>query len=349
MANSKKADRTVEELLAQATDSQVRDLKATVTRLQRALDKERDRTEAISKAVSEAIQDGLAGLELPDFTPPQADRRKGGETAIMVVSDWQLGKKTPTYSSQVCEDRVRQYATRVGEVVEIQRLDHPVKRCAIFALGDMVEGELIFPGQAHLIDASLYQQVTIDGPRIMGGLVKWASDNFEEVDVYCVPGNHGYLGGRARKDYHPESNADRMLYTIVEQVTANLENVTWHVSLDWWAVADLGERSRFLLLHGDQVRGYAGLPWYGYLKKVLGWASLSRIWPDMDFDHMVSGHFHTPTTMYFNGRRVWVNASTESHNPYALEQLGAAGEPAQWLLFAKPGRGVSAEYLIQLD
>src|SRR5690606_40703391 len=49
---------------------------------------------------------------------------------------------------------------------------------------------------------------------------------------------------------------------------------------------------RFLLLHGDQVRGYAGIPWYGWARKVLAWGSLSRIWPDMDFDHVVAGHFH---------------------------------------------------------
>ena len=33
------------------------------------------------------------------------------------------------------------------------------------AVGDMVEGELIVPGQEHLIDAEVYNQVTVDAPR----------------------------------------------------------------------------------------------------------------------------------------------------------------------------------------
>jgi hypothetical protein len=68
----------------------------------------------------------------------------------------------------------------------------------------------------------------------------------------------------------------------------------------------------------------------------------------MDFDHVIAGHFHTPTSIYLNGRRVWINASTESHNVYAATELAAAGEPAQWLLVATPGKGVTSEHLLSL-
>ena len=339
----------IEALVAEAANTQVKDLKATVRRLQKSLAKEKDRTEALMEAVHTAVHDGLSGIEIPDFKKPKTDRRsKGEETVVCVLSDWQLGKKTPSYSSEVCADRVKLYCQKVSDIVEIQRLDHPVKRAALFLLGDMIEGELIFPGQSWHIDSSLYQQMTVDGPEIMMGVIDWAASEFEQVDVYAVPGNHGYLGGRARKDMHPESNGDRMLYQISSLLSKDYENVTWHVAPDWWMVADLGDRSKFFLLHGEDVRGYAGIPWYGWQKKVMGLGFMERIWPDMQFDHMVAGHFHTPVSIYINGRRLWVNASTESHNPYAARQLSAAGEPAQWLLFTKPGRGVTAEYLIDL-
>ena len=80
----------------------------------------------------------------------------------------------------------------------------------VLALGDIVEGELIFPGQSHLIDSSLYRQVTVDGPRIMHTFFSILLENFKEVEVYWVIGNHGALGGRSRRDYNPETNADRM-------------------------------------------------------------------------------------------------------------------------------------------
>lgn len=340
-----------EELAERAADARYEELQGIIRRRDKALAKERDRTEVIRKAIHQAIEDGIAGLEFADLRPPKRDRRgaQDEEWAIAVLSDWQLGKRTPTYDSEVTEERVSLYAKKVSQIVEIQRLDHPVRRLAVFLVGDMIEGELIFPGQAHEIDSSLYRQVTIDGPRILGGFIRWAAEEFEEVHIYAVPGNHGYLAGRARREMMKESNGDRMLYQIVSQLTEDIENVSWTIAEDWWLVADLGAELRFLLLHGDQVRGYNGIPWYGWQRKITAWGSLARIWTEMDFDHAVAGHFHTPVSLYLNGRRLWINASTESHNPYALEQLAAAGEPAQWLLFAREGRYVTAEYLVNLS
>lgn len=335
-----------DELAALSTE-EARESQRIIDRLQRQLAAEKQRTDRLHAAVREAVSDSIAALHIPPVAPPPKDRRtKDPEIAVLLLSDFQLGKATPTYSSEICEQRIARLRDRVDRLIEIQRADHPVKKIALFLLGDMVEGELIFPGQHWEIDSSLFRQVTVDGPRILADTIRWAESRFESVEVHAVPGNHGRIGGRSSRDMNPESNADRMLYEVTRQLTPG---VSWNVTLDWWTVADLGERCRFLLAHGHQIRGYAGLPWYGFLKKVLGWGSMERLWPQMAFDHVAVGHFHTPTTMYFNGRRVWVNASTESHNPYALEQLAAAGEPAQWLLFVKPGRGVTAEYLVACD
>lgn len=331
-------------------DEQTERQDQTIRRLKRQLADEKDRTEAISKAVNQAIYDGIAGLELPDFTPASKDKRQGSaETAVLLLSDWQLGKRTETYDSAVCEERIKLYCEKVQSIVELQRAHHPVKHAAIFLLGDMVEGELIFPGQEHEIDASLFDQVTVTGPRILEGVIAWAAEFFETVTVYAVPGNHGYLGGRARKNMHPLSNADRMLYRICQMLTERyLPNVEWHVSQDWYQIADLGPRSRFFLCHGDNVRGYSGIPWYGWQRAVQGLSMMNKIW-GIEFDYLAAGHFHTPVSIYINGIRYWINASTESHNAYALKQLNAAGEPAQWLLFSKPGFGTTAEYLVGLS
>jgi hypothetical protein len=340
----------VEEALENAASQERADTRATIQRLEKSLAREKNRTDTLVEVVRTAVKDGLASLELPPVKPYKADRRtKGDEMAIIHWSDWQLGKATPTYSSDVCEERIQRYCDRADSIINVQRQAHPVSKAVLFLLGDMIEGELIFPGQAHEVDSSLYRQITIDGPRILGQGIRWAASRFKEVEVYAVPGNHGAIGGRARRDSHPETNGDRMLYQIVSQLTADLENVTWHIAEDWWEVADLGEHNKWLLCHGDQVRGWAGIPWYGWVRKVLGWASLNTIWSEFDFNYVGAGHFHTPTRMYINGRSVWINASTESHNPYALEQLAAAGEPAQWLLFARPDKGVTSEWLVHLS
>ena len=240
------------------------------------------------------------------------------------------------------------------ELTNIQRKAHPIRKCAVFAAGDIIEGELIFPGQSHLIDSSLYKQVTLDGPRIMTQFFDILLANFDEVDVTWVIGNHGHLGGRYRKDYHPDSNADRMLGRIMSMIYRDEERIKWTIpdstgDNHCFSIANLGKKCRFFIWHGDNVRGFSGFPWYGFGKKLQGWKTLAANKLMPDFDYAIAGHFHTPTTMYLNDIRLWVNGSTESYNTYALEQLASMGRPCQWLLFCKPNTGVTAEYLVNLE
>jgi hypothetical protein len=325
------------------------DLRSALIRTQRALDQEKNKKAELVAAIYQAARDGVATLTIPPVAPPTADpRRRTAETAIAVLSDWQLAKLTPTYSSAVCEQRIHTYADKVAKLAGIQRADHPVRELRVYLLGDLVEGELVFPGQAHLIDSSLYRQVLVDGPRILGDFLRRMSALFEKVHVVGVIGNHGALGGRARKDYHPESNADTMMYEATRMVLEAQKNLSWAPNMTpgerhWYAIDTVGTK-RFMLFHGDQIKGgFAGHPWYGFGKKLQGWYMINDT-----FDYALSGHFHTPVRMYLNGITHWGNGSTESSNTYAAEQLAAAGTPCQWLLFAHPEQGVSAEYLVHL-
>lgn len=325
------------------------ELRDALNKALRDLDKAKRAKDELVDAVYRAARDATASLNLPPVPRPAADKRKRvGEVAVVLLSDWQLAKVTPTYSTAVCEERIKSLAAKVRELVAIQRADHPVREVHLLCLGDLVEGELVFPGQQHLIDASLYRQVMSDGPRILASFVRTMAAEFEKVKVVGVIGNHGALGGRARRDYHPESNADAMMMEVARLVCADLPNLEWDPCLSpgerrWYATDDIGDH-RFFLFHGDQIKGGSfGYPWYGFGKRIQGWnLSVER------FNYSASGHFHTPVRMYLNGITHWGNGSTESDNTYAQEGLAASGEPSQWLLFVHPERGVTAEYLVRL-
>lgn len=331
------------------------DLKATNRRILKSLEKAKQKKLDLVQAVYTAVKDNLGLLEIPKTVNPPKDRRKKGEeVAIALFSDIQLAKVTPDYNSEIAEKRVLYYADKIIEIARIQRNSHPVKKICVFSLGDIVEGELIFPGQEHLIDSSLYRQVTIDGPRIMIGFLNKLLEEFEEVDCHFVIGNHGALGGKSRRNYDPETNADRMLYKIVEMFYKDNKRISFNIpegsrERSWYTVADLGQKCKFFLFHGDQVRGFGGFPWYGFGKKLLGWKALASSGLMEDFNYACAGHYHTPTTMYVNDIRLWVNGSTESYNTFAQEQLASMGRPCQYLLFAKDGSGVTSEYLINLE
>lgn len=331
------------------------DLRGSLRNALRSLEKAKASREQLVAAVYEAAKDAASALHILPVPKPKPDKRGGtGETAVAVLSDWQLAKRTPTYNSEVCAKRIEQYADKVIALTAIQRAHHPVKELRVYLLGDLVEGELIFPGQAHLIDASLYAQVVESGPRILAGFLRRMLGEFERVHVSGVIGNHGRLGGRAGRDYNPESNADAMMYEVTRLVLSAEEQagrITWAPNVlrgerKWYAVDRIGDKG-FMLFHGDQVKGgFAGFPWYGFAKKVMGWR-MGAI-PEA-FDYALAGHFHTPTRMLVGTVVLWVSGSPESSNTYAAEQLAAQGTPSQWLLFAHPKQGVTAEYQCHLS
>lgn len=310
----------------------------------------RDRAELV-EVVYQAARDAAASITIPPVRPRPKDRRRGkGEVATVLLSDWQLGKTTPDYSSDVARQRIALLADKVLALTDVQRADHPVRECQLVLAGDLVEGELIFGGQAHRIDSSMFRQAMVDGPEILADFIRRMSAHFEKVHVTGVIGNHGRIGGLSSRESHPETNADTIMMEATRLITAGLRNVTWAPTWTpnerhWYAIAEIAGH-RMMIVHGDQIRGgFGGFPFYGYMKKALGWfTSVER------FDYLVTGHWHTPTRLTLGpGITVWVNGSTESTNTYAQENLAAAGRPAQWVLFVHPDQGVTAEYLVHLD
>jgi len=329
----------------------IADLRDSNNRLSRQLRQAKASQVELVDAVFRAARDSMAGLRFgPIPKPPKDARKKDAEIAIAILSDFQLAKVTPTYNSAICEERVEVYADKVLRLTEIQRADHPVKELRVWLLGDIVEGELIFPGQSFLIDASLYRQVTVDGPRILGNFLRRMLPHFEKINVVGVIGNHGSLGGRARRDYSPETNADRMLYRILETLFRDESRISWTIpdgpgERNWYAVDSIGSHS-WLLCHGDQFRW--GIKSPSAENKILGWRTGAIPEP---FQEVVCGHWHNINSLTLRGgtTTLRVNGSTESYNTYAQEFIGSMSRPAQWLMFAHPNHGVTAEYRVWLD
>lgn len=346
--------RTVDE-----AEKEVAELAAALDRANRSLERERKRKADVIAAVERAASDAALAQRLDPTPRPRRDRRRGknAEVAVLVLSDWQLGKVTPSYDSDVCEERIDRLVDKVIDLVAIQRADHPVKELRVWCLGDMVEGEVIFPGQAYQVDSSTYAQM-FRGGRILADLLRRLAPEFERIHTVGVIGNHGRAGRRGDTDL--ETNWDRVMYRHVAEVLTGrrgLDHLSFSVpegkgESNWYHVDNIG-RYGSLLFHGYNLKGHAGFPWYGLGKKVGGWAlgaipeftMATERHLDVDF-----GHWHQPVRVPLNDVMARCNGSTESHNTFAQEQLAAVGRPSQGLRFVHPDKGmVTAEYTVWLD
>lgn len=337
-------------------DRVVAALKATNAKLMRQLEQSHTTKSELVAAVRQAALEAAEQVDVPVPKPPKLDRRKDdAETAIAVMSDWQLGKKTPTYNSQVCAVRVAEYVDKVMLLTDIQRADRPIRKLVVCLGGDFVEGEQIFPGQAWRVDASLFRQSMLDGPEILCTALTRLSAYFDEVVVEEVAGNHGRIGRRG--EYHPETNADSMLYHVARTMLGKNPRVTWQANYQpgenaWYRVFSVGDHGYFLF-HGHQMRGggFAGIPIYGFIRAMNSWAAGTIPEP---FRFAICGHWHTMWSIPFgqtrqnNARVLWVNGSTESGNEWLREELKNQTPPGQYLLFAHDRVGVTSEHRVWL-
>jgi hypothetical protein len=324
-------------------------LRAENKRLNRLAEKYKNVATETHSIVYRAAFDAFSNFELPKLKRPNFSKSsKVSETAVAVLADWQLGKVTPDYNSNVAAERIELYMEKLLEITEIQRAHHPVKDLHVWLLGDIVEGEEIFPGQSHLIDSGLYRQVGVNGPEILSNFLSTALENFEHVHVVGVIGNHGSVGGRNRRQYDPETNMDRLLYKIMSLIFAKEDRITFNIpdgrgERSWYAVDEIG-KYKTLLIHGDQLPHPTSVN--GYYKRVLGWKDGAI--PE-HFDDVFMGHYHQQFKITIGSTIVRVSGSPESYNTYAQEYFNSMSRPCQHLMYIHPENGITSEYSVWLD
>jgi predicted phosphodiesterase len=326
---------------------EVDDTKDALRRALRALDAEKTRKAELVEAVYAAAKDAASAMSIPKVPKPKADKRTDDpEAAVLLMADWQWGKVTAEYDSDIAKARVEKFTDKALRIIDYVRKHHPVPEVHVLYLGDLVEGELIFPGQAHRIDASLYRQ-TFEVAEAIANQLRRLKAHADIVKAEGVRGNHGEFGGRSRRDMHPETNADAMAMNtarlIVEGSGIDFPEPRTDNERHWYAIHEVMGK-RWFMAHGDQVKGASfGIPWYGFGKKVQGW--YMTLGP---FDYVATGHWHQTVREDINGIIHFGAGSTESANTYAQEFLAGGGQQgSQWLIFQNAD-GLTSEHPIRL-
>jgi hypothetical protein len=302
--------------------------------------------------------------------PKLKDIGRGTEqVAVAHLSDTQMGKRTATYDSVIGAQRCHLFAQKVAEITEIKRAGSTIKNLRLYLGGDMVEGEYgNYPSQPYDVDSPVITQAVRTCPDIFEGMIYFLLRHFDQIHVACVPGNHG-RGASAKQTRHNETNWDRVCYLVLRDRILGSEEravqpcncgskkwwknccgkeirrrVTFDIADEFWCLDRVWDWGN-LIVHGDQIQGWAGIPYYGVQKKTHGWADAMP----KDWDNLLFGHFHTFASGTINYRRWFANGTTESSNTFALEALAAAGPPSQRLLFMTEKHGIVSDHQIFLE
>ena len=348
MPNKSKLEEELERLKKQA-DPEIAELRKALVNTQKQLAKAKQRNDELAEAVIQAAKDAMIAFgPIQSVKEPIKDIRKTkAEAALIHATDWQLGKRTSDYDSDVARKRVMQFAEKIVRITEIQRADHPVKDCIVMFGGDMLEGVQIFPGQAFQVDSTLFTQ-WVNVSRLMVDFVRYLLTHFEKVIVHSEHGNHGRIGSK-RDGLPQQDNTDLMAYRMSASLLENEKRLTWDIDLEDIKKITY-QNYKAILIHGDEIgrNGFASP--MSIVRHADRWRSGAL--ENFDFTTCFVGHYHQNQEWQMaNGLgSVIMTGSTESSNRYARDLLASNGTPSQRLMFLDGLKGrVTANYRVWLD
>lgn len=299
----------------------------------------------IAQVVNDYLDKGIRALpatKVPKITIKQG---KGDEeVACLVISDIQIGHLTPSTNTEIIGKRMENLITRFLKIVDIHRKAYPIKKVKVFILGDLIQSEDIgFKVSLNELDGTLMNQM-FEGaiPMLEKALLSLLPHFPGGVEVHTISGNHGRLDR-----FHSETtNWDTIIYRFLQARLANYPQIKWEVEGEkFYQKVKIWDKT-FLLVHGDQIKMFMNIPFYGVTQRAMRWQGSL---PGDKFSYMVLGHFHTISEFQWNDIQVFINGCFVTEDQWVLKGLGMQSSASQWAFGVHPRKGVSWRYQIQLD
>jgi len=320
--------------------------------------KEKEQEVIVLKAATDIIIDGVIDVikERPYYTPKYFEishnHNYSEETIVVMISDIQAGTyitKESTgglneYNWEILEKQFDSLYYGLEEIVMRHKKVAPINNLHVHLLGDIVEGWDIFKGQTHSIDHDIAHQL-LDIIDLITNFLDRTRVLFKNIHVVGVPGNHGRIGKRGENLHYV--NYDYIVYMLVKKLLSNYPEFTWQVTQSWWQIDKIYDFN-FLLFHGDDIKSWQGIPYYGIDRAAKNYRELLELL-GIKYDYMEIGHFHMPSELAGVTTEKFINGCWPGGTIFSMKGLGAANTPIQKLFAVHPKQGVTYRYPIRLQ
>lgn len=310
-------------------------------------------------AVGEIVGDKLAQAVamLKPIEPPKVNAVKHDgeiEDIVVLISDCQLGQKIDedemgglnAYDIYTFTQRLWLYLRRVKEIVAERRAaGKQVRRIHVWLLGDIIEGETIYNGQVHHIEQNVFDQ-SITASELLSRFITELLTLDAEVEVETIIGNHGRIGKKG--DTALRVNFDNVVYEYIRLRTQHLPRLKFNgPHKSWWRlVSVLGWK--FHLSHGDDVKSWAGIPFYGLARAFLNdYILLAQM--KEQFTYWVAGDKHTQFNMDMGVGEIISNSNFVGTSLFSAKALSKGGRPNQTVFGVTELEGVTWRRPVYLD
>lgn len=306
--------------------------------------------ERITQAVERAIED-----REPRYSPspiPTSKHSKTSHEFVLLWSDLHAGEvvsreETGGLNAYDWATMLRRHDKLRESLFSYQdNRPYPVETLHIFALGDMLSGnihdELMATNEIPLAEATV--QLGLDGAEWIESL----TERFPRIKVSGVVGNHprSHKKPWAKQGF---DNADWSSLHIMATALRRNRRIEFDIPKASQHRVTVAQNWHCLLLHGDGIRSsMPGVPWGGVMRRV---NSLSNQYgtAGQPIHVYCLGHFHSANWVESNAGRIAMNGSVKGVDEYSIKQFGGGSRPQQMLLTFHPRNGATDCSIIDLD
>lgn len=223
--------------------------------------------------------------------------------------------------------------------------NHQFTTLWILAYGDHTQGEI--HGAVHHTHFGNMMRNCLAIGQFHAQMYRELAPWFPEIKILYLSGNHGRRKEVKKKDYHASWDSwDYLIAETAKAYCADMYNVEFMIPDSFSAVVDI-EGFNFCCFHGDDIKGWMGIPWYGIERKTRRLTALSAAHDDK-VDYYCLGHFHALAMQQALKGETFINGAWIGCDPYSFNALDGYNEPSQLLHGVHATKGASWRLPIKL-
>ena len=309
------------------------------------------REESISDRMIRVLKDEARALPKVDLVWEPPSQKVTQETAVLLFSDPHIGEIVDKdvvcgfgeYNFAMFNKRLKFLAESMQSIVVRKLKGYKIDKLCIFGLGDMVSGRI----HEELIENSediIFQ--IMNGAFVTAQFVLELAQMFPEVEIDGVLGNHGRL---IKRKYYKKryTNWDFVFYQFLAMFLANNPRIKCNFPKSFFIVKKVRGWT-FLLIHGDNIRGWMGIPWYGIERMMWKLGDLLKD-KGININYRVLGHFHNTGELDRAFGELVINGSMIGGTEYSLMSMGEFNRPTQLFFGVHTEIGMTWRYPLRLD
>lgn len=237
------------------------------------------------------------------------------------------------FNPDIFTQRLLLLGTNVIEHAKVQRAGYNIPRLHILGTGDYISGDI--HEELKVTNAYPAPVQAVNCGYKLGALVHMLAPYFESVTVDMITlDNHGRMTRKNQSSQGGENNWGYVVAHIVKQYVSRIPNVDVRIHAKASALVNIGSE-RYLLFHGHQIKGWAGLPYYGFDRRIAMEAVKRMGVPEAAFTKMVMGHFHVAV----DAPHWLIGGSLSGTNAFDHSQgRHSRAHQTSWLVHAKHGQ-----------